>query len=112
MSITNPKSRGNFGFKYTTQQYEAIFGGKSVEAVGKQKAPSLYTKATIEDGPNGKDILKIGREINRFKKLDGANVQGIKQRFENDTNKMFEKKTDSGLIGQISHEVAEQLKRR
>ena len=58
------------------------------------------------------EVVKIGREINRYKKLDGCNKHQIEKRFGKDAGKLFERKTDSGLTRQIAREVVGKLKKR
>ena len=65
-----------------------------------------------DNGDQRRDVVKIGREINRYKQLDGANKAEIKRRFEKDANKLFERKMDNTLDKKIAREVVERMKRR
>ncbi len=73
---------------------------------------TIHYKIDIGDNHNHRELVKIGREIERFKKLDGGGKKEIQRRFGTDANRLMEKKSDDTLIKNISREVAEQLKRR
>jgi len=69
-------------------------------------------KPILQDNPNHKEFSKIGKEIERFKQLDGINKYEIERRFGFDANKFLEKKPDKKLVKQITKDICEQLKRR
>lgn len=54
-----------------------------------------------------KDILKIGKEINRFKRIDGyrATPKEIERRFGKDANKFLERKPDTQLSKDIARDI-------
>ena len=58
-----------------------------------------------------KDLIKIGKEINRYKQLDGCNKHEIEKRFANDANKFIERKSDSRLSKDITSDIMRGLRR-
>lgn len=106
------KSRGNWniGGNLSQEQWESIFGRKERSSCLSEASVPKY-KLDFMDNPNAKDILKIGKEINRFKQLDGLNNKEIERRFGKEANRLFERKIDKGLVKQIARDVSEQLKR-
>ena len=74
-----------------------------------------YKKNKARVQPNfeqRKEVVKIGKEINLYKRKDGANPKEIERRFAKDANKMFVKKLDPTLSKQIAKDVVDRLKRR
>lgn len=109
MSITSPKSRGNFNFNFKEGQYEEIFGERTRTEAKIVKSMPKDT-AIFGDDPKLKAAAKIGREIKRMKECgEGHRVES---EFAYDANKIHEKKIDPNLSKQMADDVIEMIKRR
>lgn len=94
---------------YKDGQYEEIFGGrKKISIDAGAKLPK--DKPIFSDCQNAKEILKIGKEINRMKRLDGANIQRIEKMFRKDADALFVKKQDRAWVKECAREITERLK--
>jgi hypothetical protein len=82
---------------------------------GKSEGRVKY-KLDFKDNPNAEQILKVGREIKKFKELDGFKPKEIQRRFGKDANALCIKKSDhSDLTRQITRDIVvglNELKRR
>jgi len=76
---------------------------------GSLEGKSKY-KLDFKDNPNGTEIIKIGKEIKRFKQLDGVNNKEIEKRFGRDANKLMERKQDNSLIKSMTTEIVRGLR--
>jgi hypothetical protein len=99
------KSRGNYslGLNLTDDRFKEIFGNSEREKGSELvNAKSLKSRDSFNDNPNAKEIIKIGTEINRFKRLDGVNRPEMEKRFKKDCDKLFTPKPDTGLTNRMA----------
>ena len=104
------KSRGNYYFKWDDGNYEAVFGVRKKSKPHIVRYKSVNSGIGITEGPNGVEVVKIGREINRFKQLDRPTKKEIDKRFLKHTNSILEKKQDNSLVKKITNDIMRQLK--
>ena len=97
--------------KPSGRKYTVMYTDKGCIEIEGSKV-TFKDKPIIQDNPNHKEFSKIGKEIERFKQLDGINKYEIERRFGFDANKFLEKKPDKKLVKQITKDICEQLKRR
>lgn len=108
----NSKSRDNWLIAWGDGQYESIFGKRKKTKVCKiVKYKSALSYTTVKDQPHGKDLVKLGHEINRYKKLDGADKREIDRRFKRDADSFITKKSDKTLVNNITRDVVKELRR-
>ena len=76
----------------------------------------LRYRLDFKDNPNAEQILKVGKEIKRFKQLDGFKPKEIERRFGKDANALCAKKPEnSDLCKKITKDIViglNELKRR
>ena len=106
------KSRGNWHIPLSDEQYKSIFGDKKKGDKDAVNTKTLKYKLDFMDNPNAEQILKIGKEIAKMKRLDGVNPKRIEAEFGRDANKLFEKKIDRTLVKEIAQEVCRKLRRQ
>lgn len=67
---------------------------------------------SFNDNPRASEILKIGREINRYKQRDGCNIKGIEQRFGKDANALCRPKVDNSWVKDFRRDVNRELNQK
>ena len=114
----NPKSRGNWHIPWQEERYERIFGHKGAQLDPGEQVILPKTKVTLLDQPNMKAVIKIGKEINKFKDRDRKRFAGNKalatevdRRFKVDTEKIMKPKENTELNKQMGKTYIENYKR-
>jgi len=101
------KSRMNWWVKWSDNQYEKIFGERKKSESKIVKTKTISDICRPIDCPNGKEIVKIGKEINRMTQLGEKHKH---KELEGEVNKRLERQVDRELAKRITNDIVMQLR--
>jgi hypothetical protein len=110
------KSRGSYSLsggwtKEDFEQFRKSGENYKTDVIVIESNASPKDKMGFTEQTNMKDIIKVGKEINRFKKLDHVGAKEIDRVFKKDADKLITPKSDDSYVTNMSSDFVNGLKR-